>query len=122
MLRWIHGYAKEMGYKVQRQGCTNAEQPTLECRVCPRFFEKVLASGVVRNSADMNGMPEHRPRVVVKLLFGVLAAAGFIREDELVRYSARSCRAGAVSAAAAGGVRAQVAAEHLRSGCGCGRR
>jgi hypothetical protein len=114
MLRWVHGYAKDRGFLVQRQGCTNAAQPTLECRVCPRFFENELASGVVRNSEDMKGMPEYRPSAVVKLLFEGLAAAGLIRRDELEGYSARSCRAGAVSAAAAGGVRAQVAAEHLR--------
>ena len=64
----------------------------------------------------MKGIPEYRPSAVVKLLFGGLAAAGLIciREDGLGGYSARSCRAGAVSAAAAGGVRAQMAAAHLR--------
>ena len=41
-------------------------------------------------------------------------AAGLMRREELEGYSARSCRAGAVSAAVAGGVRAQVAVEHLR--------
>ena len=114
MLRWVQGYARDRGFLVQGQGCTNAAQPTLECRVCPRFFENELASGVVRNSEDMWGMPEYRPSAVVKLLFEGLAAAGLIRREELEGYSARSCRAGAVSAAAAGGVRAQVAAEHLR--------
>ena len=114
MLRWVHGYARDRGFLVQCRGCTNAAQPTLECRICPRFFENELASGVVRNSEDMWGMPEYRPSAVVKLLFGGLAAVGLIRREELEGYSARSCRAGAVSAAAAGGVRAQVAAEHLR--------
>ena len=37
-----------------------------------------------------------------------------IAEEEVTFYSARSCRAGAVSAAAAAGVRRQVAAEQFR--------
>ena len=113
-LHMIRRYAREHGYMVPCAGCTNAKETTLECRVCPRFFENRLSSGVVRNEVNMWGMPEYRPTAVVKAVFGELAVAGLMTQEDAAFYTARSCRAGAVAAAAAAGVRAQVAADHLR--------
>ena len=59
-------------------------------------------------------MPKDRPCRVVKAIFTALADDGLVAHEDVAFYSARSCRVGAVSAAAAAGVRRQVAAEQFR--------
>jgi len=118
VLRFVHGYAVEHGLLQPKLQCSSKAHPTLECRACPRFFQNILASGVVKNAVFQEGgqpgMPKDRPCRVVKAIFTALAEDGLVAHEDVAFYSARSCRAGAVSAAAAAGVRRQVAAEQFR--------
>ena len=118
VLRFVHGYAVEHGLLQPKLQCSSKAHPTLECRACPRFFQNILASGVVNNAVFQEGgqpgMPKDRPCRVVKAIFTALAEDGLVAHEDVAFYSARSCRAGAVSAAAAAGVRRQVAAEQFR--------
>ena len=114
VLRYLRSYMRESGRLHRCEGCTQDSHPTLECRACPRLWENMLGTGGVRNDGVMWGLPEYRVNHIVKEVYKELAKARVVPVDGLEGYTARSCRAGAVSAAAAGGVRRQVAADHLR--------
>ena len=113
-VRWLQMYLVLTGKSRPRPGCTNASHPTRECHACPRLFENILSSGVVRNHQETRGLPKYRVSYIVKLVMAELVVVGVAEKKELRRYSSKSMRVGATSAAAAGGVRCQVAAEHLR--------
>jgi hypothetical protein len=114
-LKPVWSYAVERNMVVRAPECTQVSHPTLECEACPRFFQNVLKAGVVRNNTGTKGMPDGKPNEWVHAVFDALAADGLlVEDDEAEGYTARSCRAGTVSAAAAGGVRKHVAAEHVR--------
>jgi hypothetical protein len=113
-LAFVRRYAVEEGKLVRSAGCTNEEHPTRECRACPRFFENLLASGKVKNWVVSRGLQKARVTFAVKLLYEVLVGEGEVQKEDLRLYSAKSMRVGAVTAAAAGGVRCKVAADHMR--------
>jgi hypothetical protein len=113
-LRFVWAYARDYG-KLQRGcRCTSEAEPQLECMGCPRLFENVLNNGKVRNCQVSRGLQKARSTTVVQQVFAQVARAGLVKEEDLRLYTAKSMRVGAVSAAAAGGVREAVAASHMR--------
>ena len=113
-LRYVWEYAREWGKLQRRPGCTNESEPTLECKVCPRLFENLWNNGSVHNCEETKGLQKARSTTLVQALYKQLAAVGLADRADLKLYTAKSMRVGAVSAAAAAGVRRAVAAQHMR--------
>lgn len=115
LLRVVRQYVVGAKMATPGKGCTQHTDPTLECEACPRLFENVLKSGVIRNQKKTRGLPNDKVNEWVKATFLMLEGEGLLDgEDTAEGYTARGCRAGAVSASAAEGLRMQVAAEHFR--------
>ena len=113
-LRYLRRFMVSYGYMLPRPGCTNSSHPTLECQVCPRLFENVQSGGGVKNLAATRGMAPYRVTFWVQKVYQKLCEAGLVPEADLPRYTSKSARVGAVSAAAAAGVEGHLAADHLR--------
>ena len=113
-LRCLQRYMVTYGYMRPREGCTNRSHPTLECKVCPRLFENVQSGGRVKNLGATRGMAQYRVTWWVKKVYEQLCSEGLVRKEDLPRYTSKSCRVGAVSAAAAAGVDGHLAADHMR--------
>jgi hypothetical protein len=82
--------------------------------VCPRLFENLWNNGSVHNCEETKGLQKARSTTLVQALYKQLAAVGLAERADLKLYTAKSMRVGAVSAAAAAGVRRAVAAQHMR--------